>query len=195
MHHYSTDDECKETCIVQGQQDIRGGSITTTPRCRVQSTGKTSSRKKSIRVSSIIAQFPYRIYEYYSRPPFPYKYKVSYKDCPLLTTKKHNPTQQHSQTTITTNQELRKKNNYDLRQSKDFFTPCNPSPENNIITIQNHQQLDHVLQQQQQQQRTHHPPTTPNLPPSFSATTNANAILASRAATTRSHGWRLPRRR
>lgn len=137
MHHCSTD-ECKETCIVQGQQDIRGGSITTTPRYRVQSTGKTSLRKKTTRVWSIIAQVPYHIHQHYSRSPLPHKYKVLCKDCPLLTTKKHNPTQQHSQTTTTTNQELRKKNNYDLRQSKDFFTPCHPSPENNIITIQTH---------------------------------------------------------
>lgn len=170
---------------------------TTTPRCQVQSTGKTSSRKKTIRVSSIIAQVPYRLHQHYSRPPFPYKYKVPYKDCPLLTTKKHNLTQQHSQTTITTNQELRKKTTTPMTIQRLLHTVQSLLlPTNNIITIQTHQKFDHVLQQQQQQQqqRTHHPPTTPNLPPSFSATTNANAILASRATTTCSHAWPLRRR-
>lgn len=190
MHHYSTDDECKETCIVQGQQDIQGGSITTTPRYRVQLTRKTYSRKKPIRVSSIIAQVPYRIHQHYSRPPLPHKYKPPYKDCPLLTTKKHPPTQQHSQTTITTNQELRKKNNYAYDNPKTSSHRAIPPPPRTTSSspIKPIKTFDHVLQQQQQQQRTHDPPTTPNLPPSFSATTNANAILASRAATTCSHG-------
>lgn len=200
MHHYSTDDECKETCIVQGQQDIRGGSITTTPRYRVQSTGKTSSRKKTH--SSL---------EHYSSSPLPYTptlfttfpFRISLRHliktalC-LLTTKKHALTQQHSQTTITTTKNFGRKTTTTYDNPKTFFTPCNPSlPTNNIITIQTiNQTFDHVQQQQQQQQqRTPHPPTTPNLPPSFSATTNANAILASRAATTCSHAWRPLRRR